>query len=186
MVLPYTTNINRSVHFRTGWYCWCNTSVRNLKENTSCLLQVQGLPAAAGKRQGSDARRRSYCWWYCSLVLVLLWSVWLHARTHNHPLWRGVYVEGHSRLLRRPWLSTLAQRRRRLQQTNATSQIIQRGDTAPPALCAGPPSATSIAPASELHKRSRSVSRASQLSAAHVTRLCGGATSSLAPPITVA
>ena len=64
---------------------------------------------------------------------------------------------------------TLDQRRRRLQQTNATSQILQRRYTAPPALRAGPPSAASIAPASELHKRSRSASRAPQLSAAHVT-----------------
>ena len=64
--------------------------------------------------------------------------------------------------------------------------MIQRGYTAPPALRAGPPSAASIAPAPELHKRSRSVSRAPQLSAAHVTRLYGGAISSLAPPITVA
>ena len=70
--------------------------------------------------------------------------------------------------------------------TNATSQIIQRGYTAPSALCAGPLSAASIDPAFELHKRSRSVSRAPQLSAAHVTRLYGGAISSLALPITVA
>ena len=159
--------------------------MRNLKEKTSCLLQVQGLPAAAGKRQGSDVRRRSYCWWYCRQVLVFLWSVWLHPRAHNPPLRRGLYLEWHSRLLRRPWFSTLAQRRRRLQRTNATSQIIQRGYIAPPALCAGPPSAASIAPASELYKWSLPVSRAPQLSAAHVTRLYGGAISSLAPPITV-
>ena len=77
--------ISISLHFRTGWYCWCSTTtcVRSLKEKTSCLLQVQGLPAAAGKRQGSDAQRRSYCWWYCSLVLVLLWSV--VTRAHTQP-----------------------------------------------------------------------------------------------------
>ena len=117
-----------------------------------------------------------WCWCCCGL--------WSHARTHNLPLGRWVYVEGHSKQHHQPWLSTLSQRR---QQTNATSQIIQRGYTAPPALRAGPPSAASIAPASELHnKRSRSVSRAPQLLAAHVTRLYGGVISSLAPPITVA
>ena len=57
---------------------------------TSCLPQVGGSPAAAGKLQSSDARRRSYCWCCCGL--------WLHARTHNPPLGRrGVYVERHSR-----------------------------------------------------------------------------------------
>ena len=73
-----------------------------------------------------------------------------------------------------------------LQQTNATNKTLQRGYTASPALCAGPPSAASIVPAPELHKRSRPVSRAPQLSVAHVTRFYGGAISSLARPITVA
>ena len=98
----------------------------------------------------------------------------LYARTHNVCLlWEeeGYTLRGTAAGYTGRDLATLSQRQRRLQQTNATSRIIQRGYTAPPALCAGPPSAASIAPASELQKRSRSVSRAPLLSAKNVTRL---------------
>ena len=66
--------------------CCVNCKYRRTTCNASCLrLEVKGLPAAAGKRLGSDPRRRSYSWWYCScsLVLVLLWSV--VSRTHAQP-----------------------------------------------------------------------------------------------------
>ncbi|CAN0490311.1 unnamed protein product, partial [Laminaria digitata] len=45
------------------------------------------------------------------------------------------------------------------------------GNTPPHHHCVGPPSAASIAPASELQKRCRSVSRAPQLSATRHTSL---------------
>ena len=77
--------VNRSVQLRTGLYCWCSTttSVRNWKEQKSCLRHALGLPPAASRRQGSDVRKRSYSWWYCSLVQVFLWSV--DTRTHTQP-----------------------------------------------------------------------------------------------------
>ena len=114
-----------------------------MKEKTSCLLRVQGLLAAAGKRQGSDARRRSYCCWYCSLVLVLLWSVVTRTQTQPSSGNRGIHRGTHQATPAVTFypLTEIS----RLQQTNATSQIIHRGYTAPPALCSGPPSAASIA-----------------------------------------
>ena len=84
----------------------------------------------------------------------------LYARTHNVCLlWEeeGYTLRGTAAGYTGRDLATLSQRQRRLQQTNATSRIIQRGYTAPPALCAGSPSAASIALASELQKRSRSL-----------------------------
>ena len=46
-----------------------------LKENTLCLLRVQGLPAAAGKRQGSVHADKAtaadvevWSWFFCRLA----------------------------------------------------------------------------------------------------------------------
>ena len=99
---------------------------------------------------------------------MLLWSV--VTRTHTLP------SSGKKRGIRRgtqqatPAVTFYPLTESAQAPTNATSQIIQRGYTAP-TLCAGPPSVASIAPASELPKRSRSVSRAPQLSAARHTSL---------------
>ena len=108
----------------------------------------------------------SHCWCYCSLVRVLLWSV-VTTRTHTQPSWkrgrRRETQQATRAVILYPFTETAQA------PTNTTGQMIQRGYAAPRALCAGPPSAASIASAFELRKRSRTVSRAPQLSAARYT-----------------
>ena len=179
MVLPYTTV---SGNVMTAWVLILLSTHEYISEQGGivdavlllvCEIWMKKRPAyctyrvcpllqasARARMHGDEATADGivvWCWCCCGLGQ--------HARTHNPPLGRGVYVEGRSRL-RRPWLSTLSQRRRRLQQTNATSQRIQRGYTAPPALCAGPRSAASIAP-------QRQIAQAVSLCLASATALGG-------------
>ena len=147
--------------------------MRNLKEKASCPLQVQRLPAAAGKRQGSDARRRSDWWWYCSLVLVRVAVVCGYTRAHTTLFREEEYtskdVAGYAG---RDFLPSHRDGAGSNQHTwYATSQIIQPGYAAPPALCAGPPAAASIAPQRPSCTSSLALSRERHSSRRHTSHV---------------
>ena len=121
-----------------------------------------------------------WCWCCCGL--------WLHAGLHNVCASSG--KSGIRSIRRGTQQATPAVTFYPLTETaqapknKRNNEKIHRPTTI---VCWAALSGVDFAPPSQLHnKRSRSVSRAPQLSAAHVTRLYGGAISSLAPPITVA